>query len=238
MPQIFFYLFTVLAVLSACAMVIVKNPVSSALWMVSAFVGLAALFVGLNAYFVGVIQILVYAGAIMVLFIFIIMLLDLKAEEKRVFKPANIVAGAVVPAILLLQILGVLLKSNFGDQTENFQKPLNLQAAAVAHKDASTELYRDSLPEGQEFKQEDVPVGKIQANLEANQLPDVHLIGRTVFAGRADRLSERFADSDNFEAELAPTSNNLPLQIMGVLLLVSTIGVVVLSKKDTTIRSK
>ena len=231
MPQIFFYLFTILAVFSACAMVIVKNPVSSALWMVGAFVGLAALFVGLNAYFVGVIQILVYAGAIMVLFIFIIMLLDLKSEEKRIYKPANIVAAAIVPSILLLQILGVVMKSDFGDQSQNFKKPLNLQAAAVAHKEASTDLYRKGLAEGEEFKQENVPVGKIQANLEANQLPDVHLIGRTVFAGRADRQMDRF------ESELAPTSNNLPLQVMGVLLLVSTIGVVVLSKRNAPARS-
>ena len=214
-------------------MVIVKNPVSSALWMVGAFVGLAALFVGLNAYFVGVIQILVYAGAIMVLFIFIIMLLDLKAEEKRIYKPSNIAAAAIVPAVLLLQILGVLMKSDFGDQSQTFKKPLNLPAAALAHKQASTELYTNTLPEGKEFKQEDVPVGKIQANLEANQLPDVHLIGRTVFAGRADRLSDRFTGEDRFEGDLAPTSNNLPLQVMGVLLLVATIGVVVLSKKDS-----
>lgn len=222
MPQIFFYLFTILAVLSACAMVVVKNPVSSALWMVAAFVGLAALFVGLNAYFVGVIQILVYAGAIMVLFVFIIMLLDLKAEEKRIFKPANIAAAAIVPGILLLQILGVLLKSDFSPEEgkASFGAPLDLQGAALAHEQASTELYKANLPEGKEFKQENVPVGKIQANLEAGQLPDVHLIGRTVFAGRADRGS---------------TSNNLPLQVMGVLLLVSTIGVVVLSKKSTPI---
>ena len=50
--------------------------------MVASFLGLAALFIGLNAYFVGIIQILVYTGAIMVLFLFIIMLLDLKNEEK------------------------------------------------------------------------------------------------------------------------------------------------------------
>ncbi|MGJ8722920.1 MAG: NADH-quinone oxidoreductase subunit J family protein [Roseibacillus sp.] len=217
MPQIFFYLFTVLAVISASLMVIVKNPVSSALWMVGAFVGLAALFVGLNAYFVGVIQILVYAGAIMVLFIFIIMLLDLKAEEQRIFKPANIAAAAIVPGILLLQILGVLLKSDLPEH-----QPLDLQGAALAHEQASTEIYKDNLPKDKEFKQEDVPVGKIQANLEVNQLPDVHLIGRTIFAGRADR--ER-------------TSNNLPLQVMGVLLLVSTIGVVVLSKKNGPTKS-
>lgn len=215
MPQVLFYLFTVLAVVSACLMVVVKNPVSSALWMVGAFVGLAALFVGLNAYFVGIIQILVYAGAIMVLFVFIIMLLDLKTEEQRVWKPANIAAGAIVPAILLIQILGVLLKSDF----EPFQE-LDLKAAAAAHQGASQKLHADRIKNGEDLDADNVPVGKIQANLEDNQLPDVHLVGRTVFAG----IDEG-------------TSNNLPLQVMGVLLVVATIGVVVLSKKGSPAKS-
>ncbi|MBK1833348.1 NADH-quinone oxidoreductase subunit J [Roseibacillus ishigakijimensis] len=211
MPQIFFYLFSLLAVASACLMVIFKNPVSSALSMVGAFVGLAALFIGLNAYFVGIMQILVYAGAIMVLFIFIIMLLDLKSEEKRVWKPANLAAGAIVPAILLLQILGVLQTAQLPEHQE-----LDLATAATKQQELATARYADTLKEGEELKPEDVPVNKIQANLEAKQLPDVHLIGRTVFAGHGHG-----------------TSHNLPLQIMGVLLVVATIGVVVLSKKGS-----
>ena len=58
-----------------------RNPVASALSLVVSFLALAALYVSLDAYFIGVIQILVYAGAVMVLFLFIIMLLDLKAES-------------------------------------------------------------------------------------------------------------------------------------------------------------
>ena len=75
----FFYAFATLAVIGAISLICFRNPVNSAISMVASFLGLAALFVGLNAYFVGIIQILVYAGAIMVLFLFIIMLLDLKA---------------------------------------------------------------------------------------------------------------------------------------------------------------
>ena len=204
-------------------MVAVKNPVSSALWMVASFVGLAALFIGLNAYFVGIIQILVYAGAIMVLFIFIIMLLDLKAEEKREFKLQNILAAAIVPGVLLLQILGVLIKTDFPDY-----RPLDLDRAALAHQEVATTRYEKENP-GKEVDPAMVPKTKIQQNLEAGQLPDVHLIGQTIFAGRADTTL------DESEMDLAPTSNNLPLQVMGVLLLVATIGVVVLSKKNVVI---
>ena len=61
-----------------------KNAVASALWLVLMFFGLAGTYVLLEAYFVAVIQILVYAGAIMVLFLFVIMLLDLRSEELAV----------------------------------------------------------------------------------------------------------------------------------------------------------
>lgn len=79
------YLFIMLAVLavgSALAMVINKNVVNSALFLVLNMVSLAGMFLLLNAQFLAIIQILVYAGAIMVLFLFVIMLLNVQDEEK------------------------------------------------------------------------------------------------------------------------------------------------------------
>ena len=70
-----------------------RNPVASALALVVSFLGLAALFILLDAHFLGVIQILVYAGAVMVLFLFIIMLLDLKAEERRRLNVTAVIGG-------------------------------------------------------------------------------------------------------------------------------------------------
>ncbi|MCU0794715.1 MAG: NADH-quinone oxidoreductase subunit J [Akkermansiaceae bacterium] len=67
MPTPLFWFFAILMLAGGLAVVSLRNPVSSALAMVTSFVGLAGLFIGLNAFFVGVIQILVYAGAIMVL---------------------------------------------------------------------------------------------------------------------------------------------------------------------------
>ncbi|MGN8226409.1 NADH-quinone oxidoreductase subunit J family protein [Gracilimonas sp. BCB1] len=72
----------VLAIGSALAMVINKNVVNSALFLVLNMVSLAGIFLILNAQFLAVIQILVYAGAIMVLFLFVIMLLNVEDEEK------------------------------------------------------------------------------------------------------------------------------------------------------------
>ena len=72
-----FYLFGLIAVVSAVLFVTRKSPVAAALWLVNTMFCLAALYVMLDAQFIGVIQILVYAGAIMVVFLFVIMLLNL-----------------------------------------------------------------------------------------------------------------------------------------------------------------
>ncbi|PYK04971.1 MAG: NADH-quinone oxidoreductase subunit J, partial [Verrucomicrobia bacterium] len=83
MPPFLFWVFALLMLIFGVAVVINRNPVASALSLVVSFLGLAALFMSLDAYFIGIIQVLVYAGAVMVLFLFIIMLLDLRAEERR-----------------------------------------------------------------------------------------------------------------------------------------------------------
>src|SRR5437867_12976704 len=72
-----FYLFGVIALASAIAFVTRKSPVAAALWLVNTMFSLAALYVLLDAHFIGVIQVLVYAGAIMVVFLVVIMLLNL-----------------------------------------------------------------------------------------------------------------------------------------------------------------
>src|SRR5947208_2627612 len=84
-----------------------RNPVTSAMFLVLTIISLAGLFVLLHAYFLAAVQVLVYAGAVMVLFLFVIMLLDVKAEEKRRIRGLAgkvVVAGAVFStgAILFL----------------------------------------------------------------------------------------------------------------------------------------
>ena len=72
-----FYFFGVVAIASALAFVTRKSPVAAALWLVNTMFALSAIFVLLDAQFIGVIQVLVYAGAIMVVFLFVVMLLNL-----------------------------------------------------------------------------------------------------------------------------------------------------------------
>src|SRR5499427_9760702 len=72
-----FYLFGLIAIVSALLFVTRKSPVAAALWLVNTMFCLAALFVLLDAQFIGALQVIVYAGAIMVVFLFVIMLLNL-----------------------------------------------------------------------------------------------------------------------------------------------------------------
>jgi len=80
---VFFYAFAAAMVLTTLLTISARNPVYSAIFMVLSFASTAALFVLLNAYLIAVIEVLVYAGAIMVLFLFVIMLINLRAEEQE-----------------------------------------------------------------------------------------------------------------------------------------------------------
>src|SRR5215218_4229417 len=123
MSPILFWAFALLMLVFATSVVLNRNPVASALSLVVSFLGLAALFVSLDAFFIGVIQVLVYAGAVMVLFLFIIMLLDVRAEERRKFNLLAVAGGAVVSIIFVAQLYSVLQQFRLG--TDSFP-PLNL----------------------------------------------------------------------------------------------------------------
>jgi NADH-quinone oxidoreductase subunit J len=108
LPNILFYAFAFLTLL--CGVLVVanpfsRNPVTSAMFLVLTIISMAGLFVLLHAFFLAAVQILIYAGAVMVLFLFVIMLLDLKEEERRKTKIFGLVTGVVsvgaVAAILV-----------------------------------------------------------------------------------------------------------------------------------------
>src|SRR3954447_5453929 len=93
-----FYLFAALTLL--CGILVIanpfsNNPVTSAMFLVLTIISMAGLFVLLHAFFLAAVQVLVYAGAVMVLFLFVIMLLNLKEEEARKLKVVAIGTGGV-----------------------------------------------------------------------------------------------------------------------------------------------
>jgi NADH-quinone oxidoreductase subunit J len=115
--DILFYAFAALAVFFAFLVIanpFSLNPVTSAMFLVMTIVSLAGLFVLLHAFFLAAVQILVYAGAVMVLFLFVIMLLDLKAEERRKLKLYGIVAGLISVGGILAIMLTSLFRSDLG----------------------------------------------------------------------------------------------------------------------------
>ena len=165
MPPLLFWFFALLMLGFGAAVIINRNPVASALSLVVCFLCLAALFMSLDAFFVGIIQVLVYAGAVMVLFLFIIMLLDVRAEARRKMNMVVFAGGIAVALAFLAQLFSV-----------------------VGH-----------LPEAkQSFP-----------GLDPSRTDDVRNIGLLLF--------------ENY---------NLPFQIIGVLVLVATVGVIVLSKRE------
>ncbi|HXV86155.1 MAG TPA: NADH-quinone oxidoreductase subunit J [Gemmatimonadales bacterium] len=82
--ELVFYILGAGAVIAALGCITQKNPVASAVWLVGALFALAGIYILLNAQFIGIIQVLVYAGAIMVLFLFVIMLLNLSQNQNDI----------------------------------------------------------------------------------------------------------------------------------------------------------
>jgi NADH-quinone oxidoreductase subunit J len=100
-----FWIFGVVAMLSGLLCITRKSPVASALWLVVTLFALAGMFVLLDAQFIAALQVLVYAGAIMVLFLFVIMLLNLgRPGPTDVRGPLGIGIGVVLAGVLLFQL--------------------------------------------------------------------------------------------------------------------------------------
>src|ERR1043165_6381184 len=165
MSPFLFYFFAALMLVFGAAVIVNRNPIASALSLVICFLGLSALFMSLDAFFIGVIQVLVYAGAVMVLFLFIIMLLDLRAEVRRKTNFVAFAGGIAVALAFFVQLCFVV------GQMSAARGPIPPLAAA--------------------------------------KTDDVHSVGVALF-----------------------TNYTLPFQIIGVLVLVATIGVIVLSKRE------
>lgn len=178
-----FWLFSILMLMFGLGVVFFRNPVSSAMSLVMSFVALAAVFVTLDAFFIAVVQVMVYAGAVLVLFLFIIMLLDLRAESRR---PVNLLAWAG-GGLVISGFLAALVKVIGSDPSFHVAKPA---LPALTINDIAKSL-------GPHF------------NFANGAVNDVAAVGTTLFR-----------------------HYNLPFQIIGVLLLVATVGVVVLSKKE------
>jgi NADH-quinone oxidoreductase subunit J len=107
-----FILLAAMSVGSAVMMLLSKNPVKSILWLIVVFFSISGHYVMLNAQFLAVVNIIVYAGAIMVLFLFVVMLMNLNAETEPVKNYRLHIIGVLSGGSLLLILLSSLLKND------------------------------------------------------------------------------------------------------------------------------
>jgi len=108
MSDFLFYIFSALTVAGALGVIVNKNPVLSAFSLTATLLGLAALFILLNAYLLGILQVLVCGGALMLLFLFVIMVMKMAGEERRKFSGRSIIIGALVALVFVMQLVHVL----------------------------------------------------------------------------------------------------------------------------------
>lgn len=106
MEQILFFLISGIALLSAVYFIAAKNPLYSVLSLVVTFFSIAGLYILLNAQFLGIVQIIVYAGAIMVLFLYILMMLNLNKADESKKNPMTKIIGVLSAGILFVGLLG------------------------------------------------------------------------------------------------------------------------------------
>ena len=104
-----FYVFAAILVFAALRVISARNPVHAALWLVLSFFTAAAIWLLLGAEFLAIALVLVYVGAVMVLFLFVVMMLDVNFDEMRRHFRSYLPVGAAVGALVLLEMVLVIL---------------------------------------------------------------------------------------------------------------------------------
>jgi NADH-quinone oxidoreductase subunit J len=143
LPFILFFFFALIAVAGAIMLIVAREPIHSALSLILVMVSLAALYLLLGAEFIAAVQVIVYAGAIMVLFVFVIMLLNAGVEERTNYSQMAKYAGMPLAISLLFLLAHWMAHSTVGDRVANGAGAAN--QAAVSTRELSTMLFRQYL---------------------------------------------------------------------------------------------
>lgn len=139
--QIIFYIFAAILVFAAGMVITVRNPVFAALYLVLAFFTSAIIWMTLEAEFLAITLVLVYVGAVMVLFLFVVMMLDINLVELREGFINYLPVGALVAILMLVEILLVVGPQHFGLQ--NFPQPAGHGENYSNTKELGRILYTD-----------------------------------------------------------------------------------------------
>lgn len=126
LPVLAFYLFSCVAVAAGLMVVLARNPVRSVLWLILAFFSSAGLFVLLGAEFLAMLLLIVYVGAVAVLFLFVVMMLDVDFAELRQGMSEYLPLGATIGLVLLIEIalvVGTWIASDGAEGLRAYQAP-------------------------------------------------------------------------------------------------------------------
>ena len=118
MTDILFYILSALTLIFGFLVVanpFSRNPVTSAMFLVSTIVSMAGLFVLLHAFFLAAVQVMVYAGAVIVLFLFVIMLLDVNEEQRRRFELFSLATGGIALLSIAVVMVKTITSSGIGE---------------------------------------------------------------------------------------------------------------------------
>jgi NADH-quinone oxidoreductase subunit J len=115
--QLMFWFLSILAVLAAGGVVLSKNPIYSVLWLIVVFFAISGHYILMNAQFLAIVNIIVYAGAIMVLFLFVIMLMNLDAQSEPAKNLFVKLSGVIAGMSLMIVIIAALASSTQIQQT-------------------------------------------------------------------------------------------------------------------------
>jgi len=121
--EVLFWVFASILAVSALAMITVRNPVHAALLLVLCFFTSAAIWLLVEAEFLAVVLILVYVGAVMVLFLFVVMMLDINIEEVRARVTRYAFFGAIVAGVVVFEIVAVVWTSSLGTEIDKVIAP-------------------------------------------------------------------------------------------------------------------
>jgi NADH-quinone oxidoreductase subunit J len=127
-----FYLFATLTIASALAVVFARNPVHSVLWLIVAFFNGAGLMLLLGAEFIAMLVVIVYVGAVAVLFLFVVMMLDIDFASLRSGFTANLPFGIIIALVLLAEVIVAVLAHNTGPALSGRAIPAAVQPNIVA----------------------------------------------------------------------------------------------------------
>lgn len=224
---ILFIVFGALALIGAVGVIGFKNPVYSALALIGAFFAQAGLFILLGAHFVAAVQVIVYAGAIMVLFLFVIMLLNLGSV--RVDRPkAGIAKGAAIVLGIIFALEGVYIAVNVSKDT------------AVARRKQEATLGKGAVTAAQlkEIREIEATYQLTRDEINTEYVPKIAMADRTVESLTA---AQARALIQTLQQEMGKTERIgtvlfskflLPFEVTSLILLAALIGVIALVKRE------